>query len=420
MSRKTGNGAIPVAPRSTGFRGALQSRTFGALYIAETTSILGDQLARVALSILVFTKTNSASDTALTYALTFLPAIAGGALLSRISDRLPRRLILIGCDIVRGALVFAMVIPGLPLWILLLLLSLVIFINPLFTSAEVALLARVLDPDHYRAATGLRMMTSQLGQVAGFAAGAAIVTVMSPHWGLAIDAISYAASAVVITLGTRTDEVREADATATSSERSHQPLRVLFENRELRALVGLTGLAGFFIIPEGLAAPYVAILGGGSGWTGVLMTAIPLGSVLGTLAVLRLVPVARRAQTTGVMAVLTGVPLIACATEPGLFVSAVLWLISGVFAAYLMDSTTRIVQITPDARRGQLIGIVSAGLLGVQGVGLLIFGFAAGHLGADTAIGLAGAVGTVCAIPLAISLRVGRKVRGSEIGSVLH
>lgn len=390
-----------------GFRDALRSPTFLSLYIAETTSILGDQLARVALSILVFTQTHSASDTAVTYALTFLPAIAGGLLLSRISDRIPRRAVLIGCDLVRGSLVFLMVIPGVPLSVLLLLLSLVIFINPVFTSAEVALLAAILEGDRYRAASGLRMMTNQLAQVAGFALGAAVVAGLGPHWGLAIDATSYLLSAVTIAIWTRTAEVRTAAKQTAAAKQQPQPrqsLRALFADRRLRALVGLTGLAGFFVIPEGLAAPYVSALGGGSGWTGALMTMIPLGSVLGTLAVLRLVEPRHRERTTAVMAVLTGVPLIPCALSPGLLASALLWLASGVLAAYLMDAMTRVVQMTPDVRRGQLIGLVSAGLLGVQGIGLLVFGVLAARLGTDVAIGLAGAVGTACAIPLAAVL----------------
>ena len=316
-----------------GFSDALRSRTFRALYIAETASILGDQLHRVALSILVFTETNSASATALTYALTFLPAIAGGALLSGLSDRIPRRVVLIGCDVVRAALVLLMIIPGTPLAILLLLLSVVIFINPAFTAAEVALLAAVLEGDRYRSAAGLRMMTNQLAQVAGFATRGGRGNGPGSALRMTIDAISYAISAVIIANGTRIAPGGLAAGPPVATKAAlPQPIRLLFADRELLTLVGLTALAGFFIVPEGLAAPYVAGLGGGRGWIGTLMTTIPLGSVIGTLAVLRLVPPNRRERTTAVMAALTGVPLIACAASPGLLTSAVLWLVSGVLA----------------------------------------------------------------------------------------
>ena len=49
----------------------------------------------MALSVLVFERTSSAILTALTYALTFLPALVGGALLSSLADQLPRRQVMV-------------------------------------------------------------------------------------------------------------------------------------------------------------------------------------------------------------------------------------------------------------------------------------------------------------------------------------
>jgi hypothetical protein len=46
---------------------------FRALWVAQLLSVLGDQVARVALAVLVFAETASAGLTALTCALTFLP-----------------------------------------------------------------------------------------------------------------------------------------------------------------------------------------------------------------------------------------------------------------------------------------------------------------------------------------------------------
>jgi len=62
-------------------------------------SIIGDQLAKVALSILVFQRTSSTLLTALTYGLSYLPWVIGGPLLSTLADRLPRRQ---GADHVRS------------------------------------------------------------------------------------------------------------------------------------------------------------------------------------------------------------------------------------------------------------------------------------------------------------------------------
>jgi MFS family permease len=73
------------------FRDALRVGEFRVLWLAELLSIGGDQLARIALAWIVFSRTSSASLTATTYALTFLPDIVGGSLLSGLADRYPRR-----------------------------------------------------------------------------------------------------------------------------------------------------------------------------------------------------------------------------------------------------------------------------------------------------------------------------------------
>ena len=65
--------AEPV--RRAGYGQLFAVSEFRALYVARTLSLLGDQLARVALAVLVFRETNSAFMTALVYALTFLPYI---------------------------------------------------------------------------------------------------------------------------------------------------------------------------------------------------------------------------------------------------------------------------------------------------------------------------------------------------------
>ena len=52
-------------------------------------SHVGDQFAQVAIAILVYGRTHSAFLTALAYALTYLPPIAGGPLLSGLADLFP-------------------------------------------------------------------------------------------------------------------------------------------------------------------------------------------------------------------------------------------------------------------------------------------------------------------------------------------
>lgn len=386
----------------------LRSSVFRALYLAETQSAVGDQLARVALSILVFERTKSTPETALIYALTFLPAIAGGALLSGLGDHFSQRAVMVCCDLIRAGLLTAMTVSGMPIGGLFALLTVVVFLGPAFTAAEVSMVATVLAGERYRVATGLRMITNQLAQVAGFAMGGALVALLSPQWALRVDACSFVFSALVIALGSR--GIPAVDLRRLAVQRDPTLglaaiVRVLRDDRQLRCLVGLTWLAGFFVVPEGLAAPYATEIGGSTASIGILMTAIPAGSVVGAYIVLRRIPPAARGPIVRLMAVLTGLPLVACADGPVVPASMALWFLSGVFAAYLLDVVTSVVQLAPPALRGRVVGVVGAGLIGVQGLGLIVFGVAADHLGSGPAIATAGGVGAALALRLAVGLR---------------
>src|SRR5207249_2404706 len=62
----------------------------------------------------VYQRTASAALTAVTYALTFLPDLIAGPLLSGLADRIPRRDVLAGCALIQAVLVGIMAIRGPP------------------------------------------------------------------------------------------------------------------------------------------------------------------------------------------------------------------------------------------------------------------------------------------------------------------
>src|SRR5262245_14409299 len=117
---------------------------FRALFAAQLISVAGDQLARVAVSILVYARTNSPAWTAITYALTFLPDIVSGPLLSGAADRFRRRSVMVIADSARVVLVAGMAWPGTPLPVVAVLLVAVQMLNAPWTAARAALLPQVL------------------------------------------------------------------------------------------------------------------------------------------------------------------------------------------------------------------------------------------------------------------------------------
>src|SRR5262245_21433292 len=107
---------------------------FHALWLAQAQSRLGDQLARVALALLVFDRTSSAALTALVYAMTLLPPLLTAPLLAGLADRHSRRTVMMVVELIRAALTAVMVIPALPLPVLTILVAAATCPQPLFAA----------------------------------------------------------------------------------------------------------------------------------------------------------------------------------------------------------------------------------------------------------------------------------------------
>jgi hypothetical protein len=397
--------ADPAARRTT-FRDVLGVREFRALWLAQAQSLAGDQLARVALSVLVFDRTNSAALTALVYALTFVPAILGGVLFSGLADRFPRRTVMVVCDVASAVGVLVMAIPSMPLAATCGVLVVVVLIGQPLAAAQAALLPEVLGGERYVLGTGLRMLTGQSAQLVGFAVGGVAVAAIGAHGALALDALTFALSAAIVRGFVRQ---RGRPPTAAPARRwnpgaARATARFVWSDARLRALVGLGWLAALHVVPEALAAPYAAELGGGARAIGLLLAAPPAGTATGVLVLLRVTP-QRRSRLLGPLAVASGVPMIACATRPGLAVSVVLLALVGAFAAYQVQAAAAFVQLVPDERRGRVLGLVGSGMTAVQGLGVLGFGVLGQHDGAAQAISIAGAAAVVLGAGLALAIR---------------
>lgn len=395
------------AVRPARLRDALAAGEFRAMWLAELQSVLGDQLARVALSVLVFDRTDSPAWPALTYALTFLPDLVSGPLLGGLADRFPRRGVMVACDLLRMVLLAAMAISGMPLPVLIVLLVLAQLANAPFSSAQAATTPTVLTGDRYVAGQSLLKTTNQLGQLAGFAAGGAVIAAFGPGRGLAIDAATFAISAALLRFGLQARPMSPggvADEPRSTIGRLAAGVGTIWRDPRLRALVAAAWLAGFVVVPEGLAVPYAAQIGGGARAAGLLLAANPAGIAVGAMAIVRWVTPGVRVRIVGLLAVLAIVPLLGFVFQPPLVVAIVLLFLTGLCAAYQVIASTTFMQLVPEAERGQAFGLAGSGLIAVQGIGLVVAGALVSVLRSPAhTIALIGAVGVVTAVPVALS-----------------
>ncbi|GAA1581431.1 MFS transporter [Kribbella sancticallisti] len=397
-----------MAP-NVSYREVFGVREFRAIWLAEGQSVVGDQLARVALSVLVFSDTGSAALTALAYALTFVPSLLGGIALTSLADRVPRRELMVWIDGLRGALILPVAIPGMPFWTCCVLVGVVSLLQPVFKSAQLALLPEVLGEERYLTGLAIRSVTIQFFQMVGFAGGGLLIALFNPHVVLVLDGLSFFASALLIRILLTPRPAADRSAEDLSSRRwssrasMRQSWRLLFGEREMRTLVLMLWLMALVTVYEGLAVPYAVLLGGDAVTAGLILAADPLGSIVGAVAFSRWVPESWRSKLLGPLVVAAAVPVAICLLRPGLLLSVMLFVLAGALGtSVVMQATAAITLRTPDSRRGKILGLSNAGLTTGTGLSPLLAGAIADRTDAVQTVGWFGLAGVLAAIPLAV------------------
>ncbi|AYY14649.1 MFS transporter [Actinobacteria bacterium YIM 96077] len=370
---------------------------FRHLWAAHVLSVMGDQLARVAITILVYERTRSAGLTALTYALTYLPDFIGGAALAGLADRFPRRAVMVATHLVSAGLAALMAIPGTPLAVPAGLLFLLQLFSAPFSSARQATLADMLTGDRLTLGLGAISITYQMGLVFGLGAGAALVAKVGVSTALLIDAGTFLVSAAIIRwgIGPYRPAPRMSEGRPSGQwETVRAGWAIVARDARLRTLLAIACCSGFYVVPEGLAVPYADQLGTGTAAVGWLLAANPVGTVIG-MVVLRGLRPGRRLALLGPMAVGSSAVLVPTGWTPGLAATVALWTLSGVLSAHDIVTQATYVRIVPADRRGQAIGVAIAALRAAQGFGIVVAGLAAQLLAPASVIAVAAVVGAL-------------------------
>jgi hypothetical protein len=401
----------PAAPDATGgYLDALAVGEFRALFAAYTVSMLGDIVAAVALTVLVFQRTGSPFLAGVTFTLAFLPYLFGGALLSSLVDRVPPRRLMIGCDLLSAAIVALMAVSAVPVPALLALLFLLGLISPVAAGMRNTLLTVVLPPGSFIAGRSLFRIVAQSAQVFGNGLGGVLIALTSPRGALALDCASFLGSALVVRVATRArPPLRgEADGAAHSNvlKDSLAGMSAVLADRRLRRVLLLGWLVPTCAVaPEALAAPYVAQLGLSEAAVGWWLAAIPAGTIVGELVAIWFVPPACRVRLIGVLAAATFVPLLAFAGQPGLAVALPLLIASGLCSAWVLGQDALILQVTPEHLLGRVFSVNTAGLISLQGLGFAAAGALGEFVSPHVAIVIAGVTGLAIVAALAPGIR---------------
>ncbi len=395
-----------MPPRAT-FRDVFAVREFRALWFSEVLSVAGDRLALVALTLLVFYHTRSPLLTAIVYATGYVPWVVGGLFLADVADRRPRRSVMVVCDVVRAVLVGAMAVPHVPIVVLVALLFAATMFAPPFEAARAAITPDILQGERYALGTAVFSTTFLAGQTVGAVGGGFAVAFIGVRPALVIDALTFVVSGLFIGLGTRARPAAARPETVQPSPlaRMRDGFGLLFSDQALRTLLLFGWLVVFYTVPEGVAAPYVAKLGGGPIATGVVLASTVLSTAIAMPLFTRFVRPRLRLAWMGPLAVLTCATLLLTALRPGLAVSLVIFSLSAACGVYQIAANTAFVVRVPNERRSQAFGIANMGVIVGQGAAFVAAGAAAEVVSPAVVIAFGGGIGAVVAFILTLRWR---------------
>jgi MFS family permease len=399
-------------PERAGFLDVFSVGEFRALWLAYLMSVIGDQLALVAVTVLVYDQTHSSLLAALAYAAGFLPWVVGGLTLTRLADAYPRRLVMVTCDVTRVFLVAVMALPRMPLWSLVVLLAAVTLLDSPFRAARSAMLPDIVTGDRYLMATAAMQITNRVGRTAGFAVGGIVVAILGAHPALGVDAGTFAVSALLVRLGVRLRPAAVARLRRRDKREQEgkdrvrvSAVRLVFTDPRLRTLMLLGWLVPFYAVPEGVAAPYAHALHGGAATTGLILASGPAGAIVGSVAFSRLVEPGRRLRWMGPLAICSCAALCLTPLTSSLAAAMIIFAVSTACSAYQLAANAAFVTAVPASWRGQAFGLANGGINVGQSAWFAAAGAAALVVSPAVVIAVSGVVGAAAAAALAVAWR---------------
>ena len=362
-----------------GIPGCLRERSFRLLLTGQAISIIGDAIAMIAIPFAILGMGGSVGEVGLVLAARAIPnaifLLVGGVW----ADRLPRRLVMLASDLVRGVIMFATFLVLISdvgsIWVLVALMAVYGVGEAFFRPALSGVIPQTVSPARLQEAYGLLATTPALGIAVGGAIGGVLVALISPAGAIAFDAVSFGASALCLAFMKTTGE-----PTPWKNRNFRRDLGAgwqAFSSRRWLVVVVIGEVLYALLVMPAIYAVGPAIadeeLNGASSWA-VIVAGFGVGFLIGGLTAMKLRP--QRPLVLGyILCIPFALFFVAMAVVPPLIVLALTAVMAGAvisISGTLLETTiTREVSQDLRSRVGSFRTLGSVAMLPV---GMLLVG----------------------------------------------
>lgn len=381
----------------------LGRRDFRLLFLGQGVSVLGDRMVAVALAFAVLELGGSASEVGLVLGAAWGPLVVTVLVGGVVADRTSRRGVMLAADLVRiasqGGMAALLIGGGAEIWMLAALAGVTGAATGFFNPASTGLLPEVVPVEELQPANALRSTAVSASEILGPLVAGVLVAAAGAGWAIAVDAATFAVSAVCLAL--LRPPAREA----------REPASFLSELREgwvgFRSRKWIWTLVASFAVGNlvwgawSSLGPIVADrdLGGAAVW-GTILGAVGVGALAGSLVATHVRP-RRPLLLVALTNLLFGIPLAflaAAAPAPLLAFSALLSGVSLMLGMSVWQATLQ--RHVPAESLSRVSAYDWFGSYAFYPLGLAVWGGIAGAIGIHTALWVAYGLFTAAGLAL--------------------
>lgn len=358
-----------------------ENRDFKVLLTSQGISSLGDAVSFTALPLLVLALTGSGFAMGIVGAVQTLPDLVFGMVAGALADRSDRKRMMFLADLGRAVLTalipISIALGGPTMAVILLVAAPLSVLRSLFLASYTASVPAVVGRTQIGRANSYFEAIYSVGFMVGPAIAGVLASTIGPGPTLAIDAVSFAFSAIGLLLVRRDLRAPVDRPRGPLLSEIREGIDYIARDPTLRSAILFWGAVSILTAPlvSALAVHITRDLGYPPSILGLVLTAYGVGTVVGAL-------VSARTGTRGSVApfllggtLVTAAALIVLAVTPEVPVMVVVSIASGIAQSMvLLTYLTLRTVYSPDALMGRIGSTARTISLGLQPIGLLVGG----------------------------------------------
>ena len=372
-------------------------RNFRWLWFGAFTSTTGYFVAQIAESWYIYERTGSESLLGLTAFLNGLPILLFSVLGGVLADRMDRRYLLIGSQVLQMiaslALALLFFADRVEVWHILAAAFLAGLGQAFGGPAYQALIPSLVPKKNLANAIALLSIQFNLAGTVGRPIGGAVFKFLGPAMCFFVNALSFLA--VIVSLLTLKIPFLRKAGQKNIFRSLFDGFRSIHASAALRSLMLLSVVSAFCGVPINLLLPVFArdVYGLDAGGYGFMGSVLGGGAVVGALFVASLGNTPRKGRKALNMQSFLGLTIVGFAFSSVLWLGLPLLLLSGGAILGVFTMVSSLVQLNlSEEMRGRIMSVYNTAFRGVMPLSNLTCGFAADRIGARSVLGINGAI----------------------------